>query len=363
MNYKTKFLFSDSHKTPSRVCCFPDSVVSSCYKWCEENTCENVLNPPQNCTTECEYNICVCREGLYRNECNECVKKEECYTPCKRDQPIRCPGENEQLNGCFYPSDLRECPSRRCSTRREIFFNLLLKLKRPGLCAWNVCDCRDGYLRNRCGKCVPAADCSKKCSVGVNDSCSQPNETRVKRFRKSTARTCKNYNDCSKRSRKTRKGEKYRKNVCDCGEGFLRNKCGRCSTDCNVRGPCMCTNPCLQSAFEDVEWICINECNGRDCVNYHELKTKLCPAECVYACQCSKNKNLWFNGTHCVPAEKCPPLEELSFLKKVLNQTSLTNLAQETVGWANGVYEAIGSSYRVKRKVYQIDEGNDDDDC
>lgn len=279
-------------------------IVSPCYKTCAENTCANLLNPPKQCTSNCTSNICVCRDGYYRNECNKCVTKDQCSIPCGRFQPQKCTGKHEVMNGCFDPTKSKVCPEVKFSKPRDIFFKT--KNSQIDLCILNVCDCIDGYLRNKCGQCVPANECDRKCCVGKCARCSGPNEIRVAKYRKCTARTCKNLKSPMKCDRKS---GRVRKNVCDCKHGYRRDKCGRCVEEdqCNSSAPCLCTDPCAPVGSE---WLCLNECNRRNCRNYYELKTKTCEKDCLYGCFCSARLNQWWNGTACVKGDQCPPYEE-----------------------------------------------------
>lgn len=310
--------------------------MSPCFKYCTENTCDNLLNPvsPENCTIPCDYNICACKDGLYRNACNKCVKKEECYssTPCQLYQPLVCPGENEELLGCFDPTMAKVCPNVRCSKPRDLFFQSE-KDCQTGLCAMNVCECIDGYLRNKCGKCVLAADCFKKCHIGKHDPCSQTNEVRLAK-RKSSTKSCKS----RRRSPFSYKRQKN-KNVCVCQDGTSRDHCRECVPPemHHFKGACLHTDPCAYIHIEmpvyHVEWQCLNSCTQRDCRSMYNFKNRTtpCPTECFFTCQCSANKNLWYNGTACVTAEECPPYDQTYDFSKA-TPTHLENLSP---GWVS----------------------------
>lgn len=303
-----KIYFADAQSTTTttteRVCCFENMEVTSCYKTCAENTCVNLLNPPKQCTSNCTKNVCVCRDGLYRNGCNECVTQDQCSTSCGRFQPQQCTGKHEMIRGCFDPTKSKVCPEVKFSKPRDIFFKP--KPFQPGLCVLSVCDCIDGYLRNKCGECVAPSECGKKCCIGKCSQCTGPNEIRVKHFRKCTARTCKNLKSPLKCEGKA---GRVRINVCDCKIGYRRDNCGRCVPEdqCNSTAPCFCTDPCSPVGSE---WLCLNECNRRNCRNYYELKTKTCEPDCLYGCFCSATLDQWWNGTACVPGDQCPPYEE-----------------------------------------------------
>lgn len=228
-----------------------NQVVSNHYRWCDENTCDNLLNPPQNCTIDCfDKDICVCKKGLYRNQCNKCVTAAECRTNCSLYEPIVCTGDNEELDPCFDPTTAKVCPHVRCSNPRDLFLRAA-KRKQPGLCALTICDCKDGFLRNKCGKCVPEAECSRKCTIRESDPCRGPNEVRItKYYKRRYSRSCSN-----KKERR-----RIKKSVCVCAEGTVRDPCGQCipETWLNVKAPsCLVTNPCQNVPINDLEWQCL----------------------------------------------------------------------------------------------------------
>lgn len=303
------FNFSESSK---RVCHLANQVVSPCYKYYTENTCDNLKNPPQNQTgCDCEYNICVCRKGLYRDERNQCVTKEECYAPREPLQPLVCTGENEELNGCFDPTEAKVCPYIRCSKPRDLFLQAA-KRKRRGLCVLTICDCKDGYLRNKCGKCVTADKCSSECSILKSDPCSGPNEIRITKYYKRSSD-----NNCSNGKAKRR----IKKSVCVCKEGFVRDQCNQCLKPdwLGLKAPsCLVTNPCEGVPLNDAEWQCVSKGNQPDCRTMYELqKGKSSPStdDCYYGCHC--RPGLWFNGTNCVLAADCPPYDQTLDLSNV----------------------------------------------
>lgn len=320
-HFEISILFPDSQQP--RVCCFANYVVSPCFKWCAENTCDNLLNPPSNCTADCESNVCVCADGLYRNVCNLCVTADQCNTTCQRYEPLVCPDPNEILNTCFIPTNAKVCPNVQRSTPRDMFLKYISP-SQPGLCALSVCDCKDGYLRNKCGQCVLESDCSRKCCVHESDPCSQPGEVRETKYckRRRTSRRSRRRRSPFSSKRKCRERRYTKKSECNCQNGLSRDKCGRCLPPniLNCTSVCTCSNPCVQNPIEGFRWECLNECNVRYCFNYYEIevfKNKTCPTECFYGCQCSSNDNLWFNGTNCVPPEECGSYEASLVIKQL----------------------------------------------
>lgn len=310
---------SGAESASPKVCCLANTTVTPCFKWCEERTCEFLLDPPESCDVACVPNICVCVDGLYRNECGACVTADQCKTPCKKFKPFVCSDPNEVIVGCFDPTKAKNCPSDGRSAPTEILSKFVVP-KQSGLCALSVCDCKDGYLRNRCGQCVPENQCHEKCCI--SESTDKSN---------------------------------------DCQNGLVRDKCGVCRAAevANEIAECLCTNPCLQQkTVIGNEWQCLNDCNTRYCFNYYELevfKNKTCPDECVYACQCSQRNNLWYNGTQCVTADKCPSYVESLKLKEyqtkhIISISDLAQLTDNYVEWSIDSYEQLIARKHTNRK-------------
>lgn len=312
----------------NRTCCIKDQTVSNCYNECTARTCRNVKNPPQICTLQCALNVCECREGLYLNECNECVVKEMCYVDCLKSMPIKCKGSHERVYGCLKPSERRVCPNPVDIMINAITAQLTNSTIREELCILNVCDCTRGFFRNKCGKCVPLPECDNNCcnefkcreqntqmipipSMGKCGKCS-------KSGCHSECQDCGNDCDddkcdddncdhkCKRKCKKCKRCKKHQNcpHTCACKSGYAKNKCGICVpiVDVILDVPCACTNPCTAP---NQEWQCFNKCNERTCQNYYELPSKLCEASCSYGCGCSVNKNLWYNGTACVTGSMC----------------------------------------------------------
>lgn len=360
--------FSECDRNSTRVCCLANFIIPECYKWCEEKTCQNLLTPTNCDNTPCESGVCVCAGDLYRNECGRCVTKEECNTTCKRFLPLKCPDPNEQIYGCLDPTKAKVCPNLRRSMPRDLFFNP--KPVQPGLCALTTCDCKNGYLRNRCGQCVLAADCNKKCCVSKSDPCSQPNEVRVTKYNKNRRALGRSKRKCSPfpHKRNDRRGKYSKKSSCVCEDGFKRDHCGQCLQPQELlrKASCLCSNPCTLSNITGIEWICYNECNSRYCFNYWEIevfKNKTCPTECYYACQCSQSENLYFNGSACVPPEQCQSYQDSLFLKIFAEIVTPTNFAQISQGYIDYLFELVSnltteSTIPSPKKHHKCSSGN-----
>lgn len=246
-------VFPSISDTP--ICCALNSAPIDCITECNIRTCASLITPPgPNCSTKCYPIHCHCAEGYYSNKCFQCVKEEECEDECSTP-PIVCPGKNEELMGCYDPRKARVCdPSDQiyeqptCSLMDSPYpldlFDAFGWYDEPGeSCIIQICDCKEGYKRNKCGICVEAADCCKDCQLTKDDECSDPNEIRYDEWHPCDARTCqslKNPIEC------VEDWNNVYHNRCDCKEDYYRDSCGRCiaEDECENQEPCKCTNPC-----------------------------------------------------------------------------------------------------------------------
>lgn len=246
-----------------------------------------------------------------------CVTRDQCYLSCTKSEPRKC-NLHETLYSCFDPLAAKVCPSIAYSTPRDVF----LQFAKRSFCVLNVCDCSDGYLRNKCGQCVLPSECGADC---VRTTCEGPNteletvysyrkcrkDCGYNKCRRNRCRNkCKGGDRCHRKCQKScDKCKKCRvaKHECVCKVGYARNNCGVCVplSASQTVVPCACTNPCDLSA--GFEWQCFNECNRPNCQNYIESASKTCPTACNYGCFCSAKKDLWYNGTACVPGLMCAP--------------------------------------------------------
>lgn len=337
--------------SPQPVCCLPNYKPALCYNSCSEKTCANLKRDesgPVFCTLECQISggpngNCVCDGDMYRNDCNQCVPKDQCNATCTKPQPTFCTGDFETVYGCLDPLEARVCPGIGCSSPRDVFLKFVSQLNSTGLCVLNTCDCQNGYLRNECGKCVLPQECGLPCSdvecpqneILISTPCKRKRRCHKKKYCKNGKRckksrrngkkcrkSCKNGRKCKKSCRRSKKCKKSKsgrrecrqpckrevrfKNECVCKTGFARNNCGTCVPveQASLNVPCVCTNPCLFDP--DREWQCFNDCNKRTCDNLNSLPYKLCIIDCLYGCDCSATKDLWFNGTACVHRSLCP---------------------------------------------------------
>lgn len=251
----------------------------ACVNACNERTCSNLLGPRKFCPLLCRVGLtCDCKEGYGRNECGKCIKECNCKKSCKKDKIPFCTGINETSEGCVNVDEELTC---------ENYFKKRKPRSSSKLCSLNVCHCIDGYIRNKYGVCVFFLECDFYCKPN-GKSCRDPYEIVVPLLKPSQARRCKKI----KYSKSYLKKEKPQKNVCECQEGYAKNKHGRCvlEEECDEDIPSKCTNPCPK---KDEVSRCLNSCNKRTC-DFLEERSK-CRNECVRGCDCidkqRKNSN------------------------------------------------------------------------
>lgn len=282
------------------ICCFKDEIYTHYHNKCYENTCANVRNPPKYCTKSKHQRHCVCRKHLYRNEHDECVPIEQCRNVSEPREFLRCPGQNEELIGCYDEANARICPEKGCSKQDNIFRK---PPKSSHKCILNKCDCIEGFLRNIYGNCVPEKDCHNKYKVKASDPCPGLNEVRVKHIKKCDIQKCANLRHKKRKCRGD--GARYLYNICICAKGYWRDDCGRCIPKNQCHVPCKCTNP---STDPNKDYQFGNDCLARTCENLWLLPLKLCLNTGYYRWECSAKRDLWENEEkECVPRDKCPP--------------------------------------------------------
>lgn len=255
--------------TPSVNCCKKDYVPTDCYNSCSEPTCANLrLGENRVCTRECQSSgKCQCGNGLYKNDCGVCVPKGQCGVPCKTYQ---CDGANEELRTIELPP----------------VCNIPIPIPKPKPCRKK--SCRKHSKKHSCEnhKCKKSKCKKSKCKGSI----------RRRTLKASMRLGC----------------QRQFTTKCECIAGYARNNCEQCvpANQANIMGPCTCTNQC--SSDPDKEIICANGCNARTCENFYKLPYTLCSLECSDGCYCSATRDLWYNGTACVPSSRCPPPSQMN---------------------------------------------------
>lgn len=180
---------TDDSSTPT---CGPNSVFNECGSACEP-TCRDPK--PKTCTLQCVVG-CECKPGFFRNDQNECVaecdnassnvcaENEEfkqcgtaCEPTCENPNPLVCTLQC-LVNVCqckpgFFRNSMNKCVSscgsdtcgvneekKRCGTACEpTCANPIQKCTKQ--CIPDVCQCKDGFIRNANNICIPLQDCAR----------------------------------------------------------------------------------------------------------------------------------------------------------------------------------------------------------
>lgn len=342
VRYSTiQFCFSAAAQTNRDkpiVCCWDYQEVIRYSNRClmQVRTCDYDPSKPLNCKRCIDPPFCWCKEGYFKNSFGQCVLKEDCdndgpevYEELK---PIECKAPNEKLYSVHDPSVNRWCPHLRknhhssdtsssssssssgCSPNKytsTVVANTFVycdgstaQHSTPRrLITLNVCDCMKGFYRNACRQCVELEKCKRKCSVHLDDPCSDPKAIRQKCHRQCETLTCRHVINHTKP--KCRSSEKCQKNVCVCQPGTALNDCNQCVPikKCLARTACRCSDkPCI-GQFEQPR--CFNSCNERTCY-YHDIRHLVrCASWCTYGCDCINN--YWRNSLgECNTYIHCP---------------------------------------------------------
>ncbi|VDO63367.1 unnamed protein product [Heligmosomoides polygyrus] len=165
---------TDDSSTPT---CGPNSVFNECGSACEptcrdpkpvassnvcpeneefkqcgtacEPTCENPN--PLVCTLQCLVNVCQCKPGFFRNSMNKCVSS------CGSGEPL--PSKKTLLAPFIHTCGVNE-EKKRCGTACEpTCANPIQKCTKQ--CIPDVCQCKDGFIRNANNICIPLQDCAR----------------------------------------------------------------------------------------------------------------------------------------------------------------------------------------------------------
>ncbi|XP_047532148.1 zonadhesin-like [Vanessa atalanta] len=144
-NYKILSLTDNrcilASECPPVNCTRPNEVWNSCPPPCFSESCRGLSQPPQECIRsgpDCQPQ-CVCKDGYRRNDDDVCVPVTDCGCP---------------VNEEFYTCSLAKC-GKTCE-------DLINPPPCPSIssdCFLPSCECKDGYLRNKNGICVPYSEC------------------------------------------------------------------------------------------------------------------------------------------------------------------------------------------------------------
>ncbi|XP_039748870.1 zonadhesin-like isoform X3 [Pararge aegeria] len=215
---------------------------------------------------------CRCIDGYCKNRNDECIPQDEFYL---------C-GENEEPTTCIEAV----CERRTCSDLQE----QSIKCVDPNVCT-NGCLCKDGYLRNAEGECVPVDQCPDSCGANeIPTSCFEA--------------ICepRNCSDLLKSIPCVRLDTKFCTNGCLCKEGYLRAENGTCVPIDQCPG--------IQCGCNEIYDSCPPLYPGENCGV--DPSVMLClpnpePGDpfCTPGCRCKDNYFRNDNG-FCVPRDQCP---------------------------------------------------------
>lgn len=132
--------------------CGANEEYRTCGPFCQP-TCHKP-HFPMFCSLRCNQG-CFCKEGYIRGENGACIPISECRVEVQvlaampQEEQEKC-GDNEEYRTCgpYCAPTCRRPHSPSCSLRCK-----------------KGCFCKDGYLRNQDGKCVPKSQCDESSPV------------------------------------------------------------------------------------------------------------------------------------------------------------------------------------------------------
>ncbi|XP_045764412.1 zonadhesin-like isoform X3 [Maniola jurtina] len=258
--------------------CGVNEVYDTCIAPCPPRRCDvdetllDCVSPPQPGDPSCNAG-CRCADNFYRNDRNICVPRNECPGQC---------GENEIPTSCFEGI----CERRSCSDLGKPVICV-----RPSVCT-NGCLCKEGYLRDEYGKCIPIAQCpNAQCGTNeIFDECPPPCPGEGCRVDPSVTLCLTN----------PLPGDPSCNPGCRCQDNYFRNDDGCCVT----------RDQCPVCGVNEVYDTCIAPCPPRTCgVNESLIRCESPPQpgdpNCNAGCRCADN--FYRNDRNvCVPRNECP---------------------------------------------------------
>lgn len=113
---------------------------------------------------------------------------------------------------CFSPCSPRTCPNAIHSYHGNPPLC-------PMMCETGVCDCQEGFLRNKCGVCVPEVYCSMSCE------CKDEEKEEKRCVENCATRTCEHI--LSNKPREMCQSN-FCTDRCECKPGFARDRFDEC---------------------------------------------------------------------------------------------------------------------------------------
>ncbi|XP_054161710.1 zonadhesin-like [Oppia nitens] len=264
------------------VNCGLNQYYNTCGSQCSES-CKlfaNGIDKP-TCGPECTPG-CYCNKGLFRNSYGACVPKDQCQ--CK--SMTSCDGPNEMFFWCYH-----EC-GRTCAD----YMHSDINANCPDKCS-RGCFCKDGFVRNKYGMCLPTDDCN----MTVQMKCGS-NEIHM-----DCGSDCGRH--CHERSKSGKDLECFScKMGCYCAEGYYRSDSGQCVTEAECPLSVV-QKPNKKCSSNEIYTDCGNFCDQL-CTVLNKDKLQLnCSLTCAPGCICrdgyKRNKLLT-----CVAEDDCRACDE-----------------------------------------------------
>ncbi|PZC75815.1 hypothetical protein B5X24_HaOG205635 [Helicoverpa armigera] len=260
--------------------CLPSEEFSNCTQAvCRAQNCSD-KDIPQACPSvadgDCKQG-CVCQEGSLRDESGYCVPERLC-----------------RLNTCLFNEEWSSCVQSTCRAQNCTQKGLTVECPNfnIGDCT-SGCICKENYLRDESGFCVPEQSCEKK----EEPTTCPPNEE----FSKCFLRICR-AQFCQDKGQDIPCPDIPEESClegCVCKEGYLRNKNGECIAENECSADLCTTHEEFSNCTQAV-------CRAQNCTN--KGIPQACPSvadgDCKQGCICKEGYFRNENG-YCVPEELC----------------------------------------------------------
>uniref|UniRef100_A0A0N5AIX9 Trypsin Inhibitor like cysteine rich domain protein n=1 Tax=Syphacia muris TaxID=451379 RepID=A0A0N5AIX9_9BILA len=126
------------------ISCGENEKFTNCGTACEPSC---AIPEPTVCKLDCVVDVCQCEVGFVRNSKNKCVKISECANEIEKNKYISAT--------CSLNEKFMECGSACEPTCNEPFPSFC-----TDYCVPNVCQCAPGFVRNHKNECVLFTDCT-----------------------------------------------------------------------------------------------------------------------------------------------------------------------------------------------------------
>nr|XP_049693107.1 zonadhesin isoform X3 [Helicoverpa armigera] len=261
-----------------------NAIFSDCPSSCQA-TCDNP-NTNQPCNRKCMTPGCVCKPGFIKIE-----KDGKCIDPKKCPANLGCNGDlNATYSGCT-----SRCPAKCADLGKD---DAILC---PAVCGPGGCVCKQGYFLNDNGKCVKPEDCPA--TVPVDRGCNGDLNATSSECPSACPATCANRN---KKQKNNVCISVCRPGGCVCKPGFILTEInGTCVApdDCPVQPPTCGVN----QTYVDCNVSCTDTCPTTD--SRAQIACSIA-APCPSGCACKPGYlKLSYENPICVNASDCPPVK------------------------------------------------------